>query len=290
MRSVFFIVALVVVAAPGFAQTSAQRQPSAQPKLEVVTRQGDFYWVVETESDGSRKGGWVSAQVPLDRIDRTALKPIPALPIAPEEPSNTPDVNERLSRIEQALAVSQRPERKVASQAPSVQSAPPPQTAQSQPETSAPVPSRPLTREGFWFNAGMGWGSVSCLDCYGRVSGGSGNLSLGGTINPKWLVGVGTTGFTRSIDGETLTAGSFDARFRFYPSLHNGFFLTFGGGLGHVESDGQTAYGGAAVFGLGYDIRVGRNVSLTPYYNGVGMANSGGDLNFNQLGLGVTIH
>jgi hypothetical protein len=122
------------------------------------------------------------------------------------------------------------------------------------------------------------------------VNGGSGNLSLGATLTPKWLVGVGTTGFTRTVDGETLTAGSLDARFRWYPSLYNGFFLTFGGGLGHVSLNGDRTIGGAAVFGLGYDIRVGRSVSLTPYYNGVGMANDGGDLNFNQLGLGVTIH
>lgn len=291
MRSVCLVAALFAVAAPSFAQTSAQKQPSAQPKLEIVTRQGDFYWVVETDSDGSRKGGWINAQVSLDRIDRTALKPIPALPSAPDEPANAVSVNARLSRIEQALAVSQRAEHEVTTQpTTSVQSTPLPQPAQSQRETSVPVQGRPQTREGFWFNAGLGWGSVSCLECNYRVNGGSGNLSLGGTINPKWLFGVGTTGFTRSVDGETLTAGSLDARFRFYPSRQNGFFLTFGGGLGHQEFDGETAYGGAAVFGVGYDVRVGRNVSLTPYYNGVGMANSGGNLNFNQLGLGVTIH
>jgi hypothetical protein len=157
-------------------------------------------------------------------------------------------------------------------------------------QPTAPDARQALAREGFWFNAGLGWGSVGCLDCNGRVSGGSGNLSLGTALSPKWLFGVGTTGFTRSVEGDTLTAGTFDARFRFYPSLYNGFFLTFGGGIGHVSFLGERDFGGAAVFGVGYDFRVSPNVSLTPYYNGVGMANGGGDLNFNQLGLGVTIH
>jgi hypothetical protein len=42
--------------------------------------------------------------------------------------------------------------------------------------------------------------------------------------------------------------------------------------------------------GLGYDIRVGQNVSLTPYWNGFAMSSSNTDANVGQLGLGVTVH
>ena len=50
------------------------------------------------------------------------------------------------------------------------------------------------TRKGFWFNVGLGAGSLGCDNCTGRANGLSGGLSLGGRINDKWLVGVGTTG------------------------------------------------------------------------------------------------
>ena len=43
-------------------------------------------------------------------------------------------------------------------------------------------------------------------------------------------------------------------------------------------------------FGLGWDIRVGRNVSLTPFYNGFAVQTANADGNVAQIGLGVTIH
>jgi hypothetical protein len=44
------------------------------------------------------------------------------------------------------------------------------------------------------------------------------------------------------------------------------------------------------VFGVGWDIRVSRNVSLTPFYNGFAMQSDLVDANVGQIGLGVTIH
>lgn len=89
------------------------------------------------------------------------------------------------------------------------------------------------TREGFWFNAGLGYGSLGCDGCGSR----EGGLSV-------------------SIDG-------------------------FG-------SESET--GGGALLGLGYDIRVGQNVSLTPVWLGFAAQTSNSDANVGQLSLGVTIH
>jgi len=293
MRSVCLVVGLLVVAAPGFAQTSAQRQSSTpQPKLEIVSRQGDFYWVVETESDGSRKGGWVSAEVPLERIDRSALKPLPALASVPEEAVNAATVNERLSRIERALAAS---ERAVTTQpTTSVQSAPLPQIAQPQRETSAPVPT-PHTRDGFWFNAGFGFGSAGCQTCFGRASGASGGLSLGGTVSERLLFGVGTTGWYRSENGVAVNVGTLDARLRFYPVRTSGFNLTGGLGLGTVSlgvaNVGRASEAGVGLMlGLGWDIRVAPNVSLSPFYNGFAVQTTNADAYVDQVGLAITIH
>ena len=46
----------------------------------------------------------------------------------------------------------------------------------------------------------------------------------------------------------------------------------------------------AALVGLGYDFRIGTNVSLTPFVNGYAMKNDNTDANVGQIGLGLTVH
>src|SRR5690348_14324266 len=144
-------------------------------------------------------------------------------------------------------------------------------------------------RHGFWFNGGLGYGSLGCDNCGSREGGPSGGVSLGGTLSPRLLLGVGTTGWTRSENGATLTSGTLDARVRFYPSRTGGFFLTAGLGVGtiHVSVDGfgsETQTGFGAVLGLGYDIRVGSGLSLTPFWNGFAVRNNSSYVNVGQIG------
>jgi hypothetical protein len=155
--------------------------------------------------------------------------------------------------------------------------------------------SRPNTRQGFWFNIGLGAGSLGCDDCDTRTNGLSGQLSLGGTISPRFLLGVSSNGWTKSEDGVTLTMGALTTAFRFYPSATGAFYLT--GGLGLATLDlGVEGYGSesemgvAALLGLGYDIRVGDSISLTPFWNGIGGSFHGGGANFGQIGLSITWH
>src|SRR5436190_2181816 len=68
--------------------------------------------------------------------------------------------------------------------------------------------------------------------------------------------------------------------------LRHGFW--FSAGVSGFGSASQT--GVAALLGLGYDIPVGRSVSLTPYWNGFALSYSGGDANVGQIGLGITVH
>lgn len=109
-------------------------------------------------------------------------------------------------------------------------------------------------------------------------------------MNSHLLLGVGTTGFAKSIDGETLTAGTLDARLRFYPSTRSGFFLNGGVGLGSLSYAGESETGLGVMLGLGWDIRVGANVSITPFWNGSAMQNDNLDFNFGQIGVGITVH
>ncbi|MDP3910746.1 MAG: hypothetical protein Q8Q14_10180 [Gemmatimonadales bacterium] len=154
---------------------------------------------------------------------------------------------------------------------------------------------RPHTRQGFWFNAGLGIGSAGCDGCTGRESSLSGGLALGGTLSQKVVLGGGTNGWTKSEGGATVTVGTLTALIRFYPSATGGFFLLGGLGLGTVSvevsglgSDSET--GSGAIFGLGYDFRVGNNVSLTPFWNGFATSTENTAFNVGQIGLGVTLH
>lgn len=150
-------------------------------------------------------------------------------------------------------------------------------------------------RKGFWFNGGLGYGSLGCDNCDGREGGLSGGLALGGTLSQKFLLGVGTTGWTKSEGGATLTVGTLDARVRFYPSATGGFFLTGGLGVGTISADlagvgSGSETGVGVVLGLGIDFRIGKNVSFTPFWNGFAVRSSNTDANVGQLGLGITVH
>ena len=164
-------------------------------------------------------------------------------------------------------------------------SPPGPQSAQGHPQT----------RQGFWFNGGLGYGSLGCQDCSGREGALSGGIAIGGTLSRKVLLGAGTNAWSKSQNGARLTVGTLTALIRFYPSSTGGFFLLGGLGVGsvHTEVSGlgsgnETGFG--ALAGLGYDFRVGQNVSLTPYWNGFAMSSSNTDANVGQLGLGITVH
>jgi hypothetical protein len=151
------------------------------------------------------------------------------------------------------------------------------------------------SREGFWFNAGLGYGSAGCQDCNIREGAVSGGLAVGGALSQKLMLGVGINRWWKSEDGGTLTVGTIAAVIRFYPSATGGFFLLGGLGLGTIHryapnfgSDTQSGFG--AIAGLGLDIRVARNVSLTPFWNGFAVIVTDADANVGQIGLGVTVH
>jgi hypothetical protein len=159
--------------------------------------------------------------------------------------------------------------------------------------TAAQAQQAPI-RQGFWFSGGLGMGSLGSDGNSSRETGMSGDVSLGGTLSPRWLLGVGSSAWTKSEQGARLTVGTLDARVRFYPSATGGFFLT--GGIGgasiRVSAGGLTGTenGVGAIFGLGYDYRVAQNASITPYWNGFAMKSDSNNANVGQVGLAITLH
>ena len=166
----------------------------------------------------------------------------------------------------------------------------------------------PQRRDGFWIGFGLGYGTatVSCDNCnFGPRTGGvTAFLKLGGAPSRNLLIGGAINGWAHSDGSATETVTNATASIYLYPRRRSGFFVT--GGLGvsnyHVNSDPSwdgTGWGFTA--GAGYDLRFGRDVSLTPVVNyiygalgdfdvpGLG-TRTGWKQNVIDVGLGLTFH
>src|SRR5437762_6713999 len=169
----------------------------------------------------------------------------------------------------------------------------------------------PQRREGFWIGFGLGYGSanITCGTCGSgpRTGGVTAFLKLGGTPSRNVLIGGAVNGWSHSRGGATETMENVTGSLYYYPVATSGLFLS--GGLGfsnyHVDTTPSTSgTGWGFTGGVGYDVRVGRNVSLTPVVNFVygaladfdvatsaGLTTaSGWTQNVVDLGLGVTFH
>ena len=153
-------------------------------------------------------------------------------------------------------------------------------------------------RAGFWGGFGMGWGSmgVGCDGCDGtdRTGSYSGYLKLGGTLSPHLLLGGEFNGWSKSENGVTVDLGNASAAAYWYPDVQSGLFLKGGAGYSRLSAHEGSASASQSGFGLlggvGYDIRVARNTSMTPVLNYFRGAFEGGRADVFQLGLGVTFH
>lgn len=154
--------------------------------------------------------------------------------------------------------------------------------------------ARPQSRGGFWFSGGLGVGSLGCEDCDEREVSGMADIALGGTLGDRLLLGAALSGWSKEEDGATLTVSTLEARVRFYPIAEKGFYLTGGLGLGTIRAEfdrfDESENGLGLTLGLGWDIRVGRNVSITPFWHGTAVSADESDANFGSLGVAVTIH
>jgi hypothetical protein len=154
------------------------------------------------------------------------------------------------------------------------------------------------TRDGFWIGGGLGYGSLglSCEGCadVDRTGGISGYAKLGMTVRPNVLLGVEMNGWTKSEGDARVTLGNFSGAAYWYPMASNGLFVKAGAGYSALSADAGTGSATDTGFGLlggvGYDIRMGRNMSITPVANYFRGGFDGGSANVLQIGVGVTSH
>jgi hypothetical protein len=177
----------------------------------------------------------------------------------------------------------------------------------------ASAASHPQERRGFWigFGAGVGSAHSTCDECDGggRETAPAGYLKLGGTLSERLLFGGDFNFWSKEQDGVTLNLYNAAATLTLYPAPASGFFIK--GGLGVALMDTQFREGSTTITvdpgggvgllaGTGYDIRVGRNISITPavnyWYGWAGDLAFGGELSTNwkhnvvDFTVGITFH
>lgn len=167
---------------------------------------------------------------------------------------------------------------------------------------------RPQTRQGFWIGFGVGDGSLGweCDGCASQSHNGpTGYLKLGGTPSAKVRLGAEIDTWSLDFGPAKVTAVVAAFAVDWYPGASGGFFVK--GGVGgssyfrETASSNAKSSSGALLLGAGYDVRVGRNISLTPMLTfwGSGKADledNGAAINTGlrhtgaTLQLGITFH
>jgi len=166
-------------------------------------------------------------------------------------------------------------------------------------------------RDGFWWGAGLGtaWNQLNCDICSDSRRGGlTLGGKLGGTVSQNLLLGGELTGWYSSDDPVTELFGALSAVAQWYPSATGAFYLKAGFGLTTYRAsdslDEDQKFTSAAMgpqVGLGYDFRISRGMSITPYSSVMFAAFGNLRLNGNeisdnasftliQVGLGLTWH
>src|SRR5207244_5742837 len=90
-------------------------------------------------------------------------------------------------------------------------------------------------------------------------------VKLGGTPSRNVLIGAAINVWAHSDSGNTETISNVTASVYLYPQARSGFFLTGGLGFSNYYVNSSPSFDGTGwgfTAGAGYDIRVGRDVSL----------------------------
>lgn len=158
---------------------------------------------------------------------------------------------------------------------------------------------RPQTRGGFWISGGLGYGSMD-LSCgegceSDRESGTYALLAMGGTRSRSLLLGGELEGWMKEVDGVDLSFGHISAVAYWYPRPETGFFVKGGAGVAGFNVDagplGDESETGLALHGgVGYDLRLGSNLSVTPAAGIFWASLDAGNANVLHFGVAVTGH
>jgi hypothetical protein len=162
------------------------------------------------------------------------------------------------------------------------------------PASSPPEAKNARQRARFHFGLGLGGGAMdfACEGCnFASETGFSGFLSIAGSVAPKTLLGVESTGWTKSESGTTAQVYSLTANVTRYLSATSGLFARAGVGLVGYREDtdlGDLSARAAGFSGrLGYELGSGR-VVFVPYV-GVVRTFGGADMKLDGLNARLNV-
>jgi hypothetical protein len=127
------------------------------------------------------------------------------------------------------------------------------------------------TRDGIFVGAGAGWGSAKVeadeVDSPDRRGSWTLNLRVGRPLSERLLVGAELNGWFDSEDDDSVSLFNGSLAFYYYPT-ERPLFVKAGVGLARADFDiGDESVSGVGLgfmAGLGYDIPISGNTSLTP--------------------------
>ncbi|UCF40303.1 MAG: hypothetical protein JSW43_11285 [Gemmatimonadota bacterium] len=127
-------------------------------------------------------------------------------------------------------------------------------------------------REGFWVSLGVGGGWNLARNISDETKPGvAGYVRLGWTVDPDILLGGEAIFWGRQQTSQLFTRGDVALTGLYYPVGRRGLFLKLSLGVAFLDffptSDSTlvtTERGFGSNIALGYDLRIGRSVSLTP--------------------------
>lgn len=165
-------------------------------------------------------------------------------------------------------------------------------------------------RNGFWAGAGVAAAAfhTDCPSCTeNEINGPGAAIRIGGSPAQNILLGGEVAGWSQSASGVKRSATYLSLIALWYPWAQRGLHVKFGVGVGGSRRDDgtdvETATGRGGSLGVGFDIRIARNVSLSPFVQGLSvmvndMKRNGTTitlvpdtrLNLGQIGVAITWH
>lgn len=127
------------------------------------------------------------------------------------------------------------------------------------------------TERGLLLGFGAGGGSAGVTGGEHRRGGTALGLSVGYVLHPEYALALGTTGWTRTLEGQTVSFTVTGAEFDWYPRGGD-FSVRAMAGLGRGMLSTQSGYtlryagesGLGFSAGLGYELRLARTLTLGP--------------------------
>jgi hypothetical protein len=156
----------------------------------------------------------------------------------------------------------------------------------------------PNTRNGWLVGFGIGGGSAG-IEASGassdREAGIAGSFRAGYVIKPQFSLELDSNGWSKEVDGTTVTFSVTSAAVNYYPG-NSGLLLRGGVGVGSGKASIQsgsttvssTETGFGFLVGAGYELRVMRTFAITPQVEYGWLTTDPFDANYVNGGLGFT--